>query len=258
MTTLFTRIIDGDIPGTFVWRDDRCVAFMSVNPMADGHTLVVPIEELDHWVDGSPELIAHVFEVTRVIGVAQREAFGCERVGVIVAGYEVPHTHVHVIPTNAMSQLAFANAARSVDRADLESAAAAIRAQLTAMGRPEVAGDAAPADGDTVEVSGAVLYRERIALPGEAVVVVRVLDVSRADAPSDTIAEQRIEPQHQVPIPFSLHVPRSALTPRGRYGVAARIEIDGELAWISDTHHPVSTDGPTTVDILVVNARAKR
>lgn len=140
MTTIFTRIIDGEIPGTFVWRDHMCVAFLSINPMAHGHTLVVPIHEVDHWVDASPELAAHLFEVTRIIGVAQRAAFGCERVGVIIAGYEVPHTHIHVVPTNRISELSFANAAASVDRDDLEAAAAAIRAELHAMGRPEVVG----------------------------------------------------------------------------------------------------------------------
>ena len=134
MPTVFSLIIEGRIPGTFVWRDDRCVAFMSINPMARGHTLVVPVEELDHWVDGDPELVAHLFEVTRIIGVAQRAAFGCERVGVIVAGYEVPHTHVHVIPTNDMRELSFANAASSVDRATLEAAAEAIRVELRRMG----------------------------------------------------------------------------------------------------------------------------
>lgn len=140
MATIFTRIIDGDIPGTFVWRDDRCVAFLSINPMAYGHTLVVPIEEVDHWVDASPELAAHLFEVTRIIGQAQRLAFAPERVGVIVAGYEVPHTHVHVIPTNEMRELSFANAATSVDRESLESAATAIREALHALGHsPAVA-----------------------------------------------------------------------------------------------------------------------
>jgi diadenosine tetraphosphate (Ap4A) HIT family hydrolase len=138
MPTVFTHIIDGRIPGTFVWRDERCVAFMSINPMAPGHTLVVPIAEVDHWVDGDPDLIAHLFEVTRIIGVAQKVAFGCERVGVILAGYEVPHTHVHVIPTNDMRELSFANAASSVDRADLESAAEAIRVELRRSGHEQV------------------------------------------------------------------------------------------------------------------------
>lgn len=138
MPTVFSLIIEGRIPGTFVWRDDRCVAFMSINPMAPGHTLVVPIAEVDHWVDGDPELIAHLFEVTRIIGVAQKDAFGCERVGVILAGYEVPHTHVHVIPTNDMRELSFANAATTVDRDDLEAAAEAIRAQLRRSGHEHV------------------------------------------------------------------------------------------------------------------------
>jgi diadenosine tetraphosphate (Ap4A) HIT family hydrolase len=139
MSTIFTRIIAGELPGTFVWRDERCVAFMSINPMAHGHTLVVPIEEVDHWVDADPGLVAHLFEVTRVIGVAQRDAFGCDRVGVIVAGYEVPHTHIHVIPTHSMSQLSFANAATSVDPGELRAAADAIREALRALGRAEVA-----------------------------------------------------------------------------------------------------------------------
>lgn len=138
MPTVFSLIIEGRIPGTFVWRDDRCVAFMSINPMAPGHTLVVPIAEVDHWVDGDPELIAHLFEVTRIIGVAQKAAFGCERVGVILAGYEVPHTHVHVIPTNDMRELSFANAAATVDRDDLEAAAEVIRAQLRRSGHEHV------------------------------------------------------------------------------------------------------------------------
>lgn len=134
MATVFTRIIQGELPGTFVWRDELCVAFMSINPMAHGHTLVVPMEELDHWVDGSQGLVAHLFEVTRIIGAAQHAAFAPERVGVIIAGYEVPHTHVHVIPTNDMRELSFASAAASVDQDELGRAADAIRAALRAAG----------------------------------------------------------------------------------------------------------------------------
>jgi histidine triad (HIT) family protein len=134
MATIFTRIIQGDIPGTFVWRDDVCVAFMSINPMAHGHTLVVPIEEVDHWVDAPAELADHLFEVTRHIAQAQRDAFAPERVGVIIAGYEVPHTHIHVIPTNEMRELSFANAAASVDRESLAAAADAIRQALRSHG----------------------------------------------------------------------------------------------------------------------------
>ena len=89
MSTVFTKIIDGEFPGTFVWRDEHCVAFMSINPMAPGHVLVVPIAEIDHWIDAPSELASHLFSVTHTIGRAQRAAFGCDRVGVIVAGYEV-------------------------------------------------------------------------------------------------------------------------------------------------------------------------
>ncbi len=140
MATIFTRIIDGEIPGTFVWRDEVCVAFMSINPMAFGHTLVVPIDEVDHWIDASPELSDHLFRVTRHIAGAQERAFSPERVGVIIAGYEVPHAHIHVIPTNHMGELSFANAAASVERDTLERAATAIREQLRELGHgPEVA-----------------------------------------------------------------------------------------------------------------------
>jgi diadenosine tetraphosphate (Ap4A) HIT family hydrolase len=131
MTTIFTRIIRGEIPGTFVHRDDLCVVFMSINPMATGHVLVVPIEEVDHWIDCSPELAAHLFGVSHRVARAQEIAFGCDRVGLIIAGYEVPHAHIHLIPTSSMSQLSFANAASSVDGDVLAAAAAAIRAALT-------------------------------------------------------------------------------------------------------------------------------
>ena len=131
MPTIFTRIIDGGIPGTFVHRDDRCVAFMSINPLAHGHTLVVPIAEVDHWIDLDPDLSAHLFDVAHRVGRAQRAAFGCARVGLIVAGFEVPHAHIHVIPTEHMGHLDFRNAAASVSPEELESAAAAIRERLT-------------------------------------------------------------------------------------------------------------------------------
>lgn len=140
MPTIFTRIIDGEIPGTFVWRDDRCVVFMSINPLARGHALVVPIAEVDHWVDADPELVAHLFEVTRIIGVAQKRAFSPARVGVIIAGYEVPHMHIHAIPTESMAQFNFANAAATVERDELAAAADALRTELEAMGRAEVSG----------------------------------------------------------------------------------------------------------------------
>lgn len=130
MTTIFTRIIDGEIPGTFVYRDDVCVAFMSINPIADGHLLVVPIREVDHWVDLSEFETQHLFAVSRTLARALDEAFDCERVGMIIAGYEVNHCHIHLIPTRSMADLDFRNAASAVERAALERNAARISERL--------------------------------------------------------------------------------------------------------------------------------
>ncbi len=134
MPTLFTRIIEGELPGTFVWRDERCAVLMTINPIERGHALVVPVAEISHWIDCSRELSGHLFDVARTIGIAQQAAFGCARIGLIIAGYEVPHTHLHVIPTNDMGGLSFANAQATVSRDDLESAAAQIRAHLPPAG----------------------------------------------------------------------------------------------------------------------------
>ncbi|MFN5839528.1 MAG: HIT family protein [Acidimicrobiaceae bacterium] len=130
MTTILTRIIRGEIPGTFVYKDEACVAFMSINPMADGHVLVIPRDEVDHWVDLSPYMATHLFEVSHRISKALQKAFPCECVGLIIAGYEVNHCHIHLIPTNNMSQLSFANAAASVDRETLENNAEKIISAL--------------------------------------------------------------------------------------------------------------------------------
>ena len=123
MTTIFTRIIEGQIPGTFVYRDSLCVAFLSINPLAAGHVLVVPIQEVDHWIDMSPELSSHIFAVSHRISRAISHAFPCTRVGLIIAGYEINHCHVHLIPTNTMDELNFANAAANVERNVLEAQA---------------------------------------------------------------------------------------------------------------------------------------
>lgn len=133
MTTVFTRIINGEIPGTFVYRDPTCAAFMSINPIAPGHVLVVPVVEVDHWIDLPVEVATHVFAVAQSISRAQYQAFDCDRIGVIVAGYEVNHCHVHLIPTRSMADLDFRHAAPSVERARLEAESKAIKASLESM-----------------------------------------------------------------------------------------------------------------------------
>lgn len=130
MPTVFTRILNGEIPGTFVHRDELCAVIMSINPLAHGHALVIPVAEVEHWIDLDPALASHLFSVAHRIGKAQHEAFTCERVGLIIAGYEVPHTHLHVVPTNSMRELDFRFAAPAVEREDLERAAESIRTRL--------------------------------------------------------------------------------------------------------------------------------
>jgi histidine triad (HIT) family protein len=134
MPTIFTRIIEGELPGKFVWRDDKCVAFLSIAPLRHGHALVVPIAEIDKWTDLEPELAAHLMLVAQRIAKAQEVAFSPVRVGLIIAGLEVPHCHLHTVPINHESDLHFANANTNVTEQELESAAAALRAALAAAG----------------------------------------------------------------------------------------------------------------------------
>ncbi len=134
MATVFTRIIEGELPGTFVWRDERCAAFLSINPLAAGHTLVVPIAEVDHWLDVPADLQTHLFDVSRRIGEAQMRAFEPDRIGLVIAGFEVPHCHIHVCPVNSMADMNFARALPMASADDLAGPAAAILAELAAPG----------------------------------------------------------------------------------------------------------------------------
>lgn len=134
MATLFTRIIEGEIPGVFVWKDDRCVAFMSINPLRPGHVLVVPRMEVDHWLDCPDELRDHLMSVARTIGKAQQQVYRSEKIGLMIAGLEVPHLHIHVVPMDSVNDLDFANAAAAVDAAELEQEAGSIRYILDSKG----------------------------------------------------------------------------------------------------------------------------
>jgi histidine triad (HIT) family protein len=140
MTTIFTKIIEGEIPATFVWRDDRCVAFMSINPLRDGHVLVVPTAEIDHWLDCPSDVRDHLMEVSQAIGRAIQKVHNPAKVGLMIAGLEVPHLHIHVVPIDGVRDLDFANAAASVERDYLEEQAEAIRNALMTMGVDGVAG----------------------------------------------------------------------------------------------------------------------
>lgn len=137
MSTLFTRILDGEIPGRFVWREPEVAAFLTTGPLADGHTLVVPTEEVDRWTDASPETLAKVMEVARRIGAVQVEVFDAARAGLIVAGYEINHLHVHVWPSRSMAEFNFATADQNPDPDVLDANAEKLRQGLRAAGYGE-------------------------------------------------------------------------------------------------------------------------
>ncbi len=144
--TIFTRIIDGELPGRFVWRDELVVAFLTIAPIRPGHTMVVPIAEVDHWLDVPAETWAHMAAVQQAIGVAQMTAFTPRRIATMILGMEVPHCHVHMVPIDHESDLSFANADHSPDPASQDRDAEAIRSALRAAGHGESVPNAPDSD----------------------------------------------------------------------------------------------------------------
>lgn len=130
MTTLFTRIIDGEIPGRFVWADERAVAFGTIAPISDGHVLVVPRAEVPQFTEADDDLLAHLTSVAKIIGSAQRAAWAAPRAALLVAGFEVPHLHLHVLPAWGEAELSFTNARHDVPPEQLDAAAERLRDAL--------------------------------------------------------------------------------------------------------------------------------
>jgi diadenosine tetraphosphate (Ap4A) HIT family hydrolase len=130
MATVFTQIINGTLPGRFVYQDDDVVAFLTIEPMTHGHTLVVPRAEIDQWQDIEPELFGRVMDVAQLIGRAVCKAFDAQRAGLIIAGLEVPHLHVHVFPAYQLTDFGFAHVDRNPSPDSLDEAQAKITAAL--------------------------------------------------------------------------------------------------------------------------------
>ncbi|WP_437558397.1 HIT family protein [Acidithiobacillus sulfuriphilus] len=129
MSTLFTRIIRGEIPAHKLLEDDRYLAFLDIRPVRPGHTLVVPKIEHDYIFTLDDATLAGLLPFAKRVAPALERVTGCKRVGVMVAGLEVPHTHVHLIPMNALTELNFA-LAQDVGDAALAAMAERIRAAL--------------------------------------------------------------------------------------------------------------------------------
>lgn len=138
MPTLFTRILEGTLPGRFVWRDDLCGAFLSINPLRPGHVLIVPRAEVDHFQELDPAVAAHLMQVAQHLAKALMRAFRPPRVGMVIAGLEVPHVHLHLVPIRGSADLEFRNAEASPKDEHLEEAAAKIRTALRELGYTQV------------------------------------------------------------------------------------------------------------------------
>ena len=130
MSTIFSKIISGEIPCYKLAEDDRFLAFLDIRPVNPGHTLVIPKQEVDYLYDLEDDLLGGILLFARPIARALAEVVPCKKVGLMVAGLEVPHAHVHLIPFSAIPELTFSRAsAMEPDR--LEQIAAAVRARLS-------------------------------------------------------------------------------------------------------------------------------
>ncbi|WP_068399317.1 HIT family protein [Kribbia dieselivorans] len=133
-TSVFSKIIAGELPGRFVWQDEVCVAFLTIQPITDGHCMVVPREEIVQWTDASPEVNAHLMDVAQKIAQAQQAEWEAPRVGLLCEGFLVPHLHVHTWPAFSMEDFDPHRVQNDVPDAKFEEVAERLRSRLRAMG----------------------------------------------------------------------------------------------------------------------------
>ena len=130
MSTIFTKIVRGEIPSYKIYEDEKYYAFLDINPLTMGHTLVIPKEETDYFFDLPDDLISGMMVVARKIAKAIEQVVSCKRVAVVVLGLEVPHAHVHLIPFNRESDIHFTNPKLKLSSEEFEALAEKIRAHL--------------------------------------------------------------------------------------------------------------------------------
>ncbi|WP_430810648.1 MULTISPECIES: HIT family protein [unclassified Carboxylicivirga] len=130
MPSIFTKIIKGEIPCYKIAEDDRFFAFLDINPLAKGHTLVVPKQETDYLFDLDDALLADMNVFAKKIAVAQKKVIDCKRVGVAVLGLEVPHAHIHLIPMNSEADVNFRNPKLKLSADEMAAIANNIRTAL--------------------------------------------------------------------------------------------------------------------------------
>lgn len=130
MASVFTRVINGELPGRIVYSDESCAAFLTIAPIRPGHTLVVPRLEVEDWLDAPADLFAHLSSVSQRVGAAISSVTGCARVGLIIAGYELAHLHLHLIPTESLVDFDFARADPTPDQPEQDRIADELRLAL--------------------------------------------------------------------------------------------------------------------------------
>jgi histidine triad (HIT) family protein len=141
MSSIFTQIIEAGLPARFIWKDPLAVAFLTIEPRQPGHTLVVPRVEVDRWIDVSEELMAHLMSIAHKIGLAQREEWDSDRVGLMIEGYMVPHLHIHVWPSWSPREFHPSGIDRAAEPHNLDEAARRLRARMRAQGNREFVPD---------------------------------------------------------------------------------------------------------------------
>ncbi|GGK59400.1 HIT family protein [Nocardia camponoti] len=134
MASVFSAIIAGDLPGRFVWEDEEFVAFLTIAPVTQGHVLVVPRAEIDQWQDVDPAVFARLNGVAQKIGQAVRAAFDAPRAGLLIAGLEVPHLHMHVFPAFSLGDFDITGADTNPSAESLDEAQTKIKAALRELG----------------------------------------------------------------------------------------------------------------------------
>ena len=129
MSSIFTKIVNGEIPSYKIAEDDKYLAFLDVNPNAKGHTLCIPKQEVDKIFEMDDELYLGLMKFSKKIAIALEKTVPCKRVGMAVVGLEVPHTHVHLIPLNQMDEMRFLNKI-SLSKNEFQALAKSIQANL--------------------------------------------------------------------------------------------------------------------------------
>jgi histidine triad (HIT) family protein len=130
MGSLFTRIVKGEIPAYKVAEDENFLAFLDINPLVRGHVLVIPKKETDYIFDIEDEEYKSFWAFAKKVAHGVKKAVPCTRVGIAVIGLEVPHAHIHLIPMNKVSDMNFANAKLTLEKAELEEIAKKISAEI--------------------------------------------------------------------------------------------------------------------------------